>query len=386
MIHRSLGLVVAGALMLMATPSAAQQGLPVIRAGENVTGSLGDEHPVLERNGPFQAYRFEADAGMVYRITMRSADVDAYLLVLRPVGGITESIVEDDDGGGGTDARVIFYPPAPGEYVIVATSFPESSGGHGSFSLSLEVMPEEPVVGTTIEVGRTVEGALDDRTAHADPDGFLYDDYSFGSSAGRVLWIDLVSDDFDAYLSLGVVESGRYSELDADDDGGEGLNSRLTFMVPSDGDYLLRVTSADPGETGRYALTVEEVVGREDEPETRPIAAGQSVSASLTRNDALLSTGEFHHHWTYTGTAGENLVITMRSDDFDTYLYFGTLDGGQYVEMETDDDGGGGTDSQISITLPRAGEYLIRASSFGRWATGDYTLLVTSSRTGDRAD
>src|SRR5690606_26264953 len=77
--------------------------------------------------------------------------------------------------------------------------------------------------------------------------------------------------------------------------------------------------------------------------------------------------------------AGDRLVITMRSSAFDTFLQWGQGRGADFEIAETDDDGAGGTDSQLTITVPTAGTWIIRANSLGSDETGAYTLDVEGS-------
>ena len=65
--------------------------------------------------------------------------------------------------------------------------------------------------------------------------------------------IDLTSSDFDTYLRL---EDTKGTFLSQNDDGGDGLNSRLVFRPTQDGTYRIVVTSFRPKQIGVYQLTV----------------------------------------------------------------------------------------------------------------------------------
>lgn len=60
---------------------------------------------------------------------------------------------------------------------------------------------------------------------------------------------------FDTWLR---VEDGSGKELAYNDDGGDGFNSRLTFVPTSDGVYRLVVTTYTAGATGSYTLKVRQ--------------------------------------------------------------------------------------------------------------------------------
>jgi hypothetical protein len=111
-----------------------------------------------------------------------------------------------------------------------------------------------------------------------------------------------------------------------------------------------------------------------------PISVGQTVNGALNSTDCLLSDGSFYDLYTFNGTAGQQISISM-SAGFDTYLFLLTPDGSV---LASDDDGGGGTNSRIPTTsgfiaLPVSGTYSIAANSFGAGVTGPYTLTLAGA-------
>jgi hypothetical protein len=108
------------------------------------------------------------------------------------------------------------------------------------------------------------------------------------------------------------------------------------------------------------------------------IAFGQTVNGTLQSGDCTLSSGgSFFDAYTFSGNAGQQVSITMTSLQFDTYLYLlqpgETTISGATIQ---DDDGGGGTDSRITVTLASTGTYTILATSFVSGATGSYSLSL----------
>ena len=81
--------------------------------------------------------------------------------------------------------------------------------------------------------------------------------------AGKTYTIDLVSEDFDAYLRLEHDDKGKLAE---DDDGGGFQNSRIVFTPEATGVFRLVVTSCDPGQLGAYRLTIRETDAKPAEP------------------------------------------------------------------------------------------------------------------------
>lgn len=249
--------------------------------------------------------------------------------------------------------------------------------------------------------GEVTRGSL----STSDPvneDDRYYDEYAFEARRGETVIVRMESDRFDTYLYLGTA-SRRYGwrELARDDDGGDGTDSRIRYVVPEDGIYVVRA-SALYETTGPYEITLQG--GRAtggygyDEPEpVRPrpgrpgrpgrdgyVQAGDRIDGYLASTDPTLDNGAPFHLYRYAGIRGERLRITLRSMDFDAYLVLGTPGGRHGVDqaLARDDDGGGGRNSRINFVLPQDGEYVIRVNPLAA-ATGEYVLDVWSDRAAD---
>ena len=111
-----------------------------------------------------------------------------------------------------------------------------------------------------------------------------------------------------------------------------------------------------------------------------PITLDQTINGTLATTDCFLDDGNYVDVYTFNGTSGQQVSITLDSADFDTYLYLLAPDGSL---LESDDDGGGGTNSQIPsaggfVTLPANGAYTIYATSFSAEEVGAYSLSLTA--------
>jgi outer membrane protein assembly factor BamB len=111
-----------------------------------------------------------------------------------------------------------------------------------------------------------------------------------------------------------------------------------------------------------------------------PISIGQTVNGNLTTNACPLGDGTFYDPYSFSGTAGQRVAVSMTSSQFDTFLILNRPDGST---LTIDDDGGGGTNSRIPpgsgfITLPVTGTYTIWANAFDSSdTTGTYSLTLS---------
>ena len=361
---------------VLADPARAQPGITPLRVGQTVTGQLvASDEPVNDR-GRFHAYRFDAAQGQRLLVTAESPDFDTYVIVGRQVGPVLDELKTDDDGGEGTHSRMRFTAPRTGTYILLVQSFAEE--GMGPYTLALAEAPAPSTGGSRpISFGGTEEGALADTDNEDDESGKFYDEYTFRGRAGQRIEIGMASDDFDTYLRLGRLDGCDWEELATDDDGGEDTDSRLRYVISTDGEYVIRATSFGDN-AGAYTLSLRERALAAAQPaQMRRITAGETMNGELDESDPVLDTDQsFYEMWTYQGRAGEQLRISMDAEEFDTYLAIGRMNGGEFEEIATMDDGGEGTNSLMEVTLPADGEYVIRANSFSADETGPYTLRV----------
>lgn len=355
--------------MSIVTPAAGQQPQQ-LSVGQQVTGRLAAADPRLVDGTPFHVYRIEARQDQRFVIIMRSDDVDAFVEVLRPTGTITQWLDSDDDSDGGTDARLVWQAPAAGTFLIIAR--PLSGESYGQYTLLLEeaAQPRLPTA-TVIRPGESRVGTLDRQSAGTLYDGnaeILYDLLTFTARAGQRFVIDMMSDDFDAYLAVGDLSGGTVNVIHTDDDGGDGTNARLRVTIPRDGTWAIQARAFDGAASGRYTIRLTQA----DAVQVRDIALNTPVTA------------DFDHEpvdWRFRVQAPTRVVITMTSDDFDTYLELGRMDGSRFVEIASNDDDEttGTTNSRIDFVLPSAGDYVIRARAFADSGSGRYALTVTSN-------
>lgn len=110
-----------------------------------------------------------------------------------------------------------------------------------------------------------------------------------------------------------------------------------------------------------------------------PAALVGLLVGSPARADTVLEeTGTIYpaeSTYTFEGTAGQALTITLESEDFDPVL---SLLGPGEAEIASNDDFGGTLNSTIIVELPDDGTYTVVARSFSGQG-GDYALVVRAS-------
>jgi hypothetical protein len=97
------------------------------------------------------------------------------------------------------------------------------------------------------------------------------------------------------------------------------------------------------------------------------------MSGWLSESDPIVDDGRYGQAWSLEGRGGETYTIDLMSDDFDSYLY---MAGPGIPDPRTNDDGGEGLNSRLTVTLPEDGSYRIIVSSLSSTGTGAYTLRV----------
>jgi hypothetical protein len=240
---------------------------------------------------------------------------------------------------------------------------------------STPALPQaRPAEHPVIRPGQAINGNLLASDPSANGRG-AFKVFRFDASEGQRYLLTMRSQEFDAYLSVARTVGGITDVLESDDDSGGGTDARLRFRAPASGSYLVIAQSLDSGGIGAFTLHLENAP---PPSVARPVAVplGQTVRGALTETSPLLEDDSRYDLYTFTGHAGQRVVVTMRSQDFDAYLHLGRELGGAMEELASNDDGGGGTDARIRIALPTDGTYRIHASGLGTESLGSYALTV----------
>ena len=354
-----------------------------ISIGQTINGALASTDCRFPTGGDrfADAYTFSGTAGQQVTIAMSSGAFDTFLHLIGPNGSV---LTTDDDGGGGTNSRIpastgFFTLPSTGTYTIQATSF--SANTSGIYSLSLTAQTGGCGTLTPISFGQTVNGSLSTNDCRLEDNSF-FDVYTFNGTTGQQISISMSSAAFDTFLFLRRPDG---TILASDDDGGGGTNSRIPagsgfFTLPTTGVYTILANSFSASVTGPYVLTLS-AQGAGGACASAAIAFGQTINGTLSNTDCTLSDSSFFDSYTFNGTAGQSISISMTSPTFDTYLLLFRPDGTLLTE---DDDGGIDLNSRIppesgTLTLPVTGTYKILANSFAANVTGSYSLTLAGT-------
>ena len=280
-----------------------------ISVGQTKTGTLEASDSRREDCNGCIADRFEftISSSQALVISLTSTEFDAFLVVRDSSGAV---VAFDDDSGGGTNGTnaLISRTFAAGTYEIQASTFNE--GETGDYALSLQA----PTV-TVISVGQTVSGTLTPSDGRfVDCSGCFTDLYEFSISSSQALVITLDSTDFDAYLR---VLDGSGSEVTVDDDGGAGMNSRISRTFEA-GTYRIEATTYSSDEEGAYTLSLSGV----PPPTVTPISVGETVSGTLTVSDggSVGCLGCLTDLYEFTLNTSQDLLVRLDSTDFDAFL------------------------------------------------------------------
>lgn len=340
------------AFSLAAKPAAAQS---VIRAGQSATGRLTAADSALGSGARYDVWRFQARAGHTYWVYLW-ADFDAALAVGRRVtprcgAGCVEG---HDTPGGLSAAEVEFVPAGAGAYLIRAGA--ARAGETGEYELRLE------------EYAADGSGAIIGSPADAPPGRPVTDTTTMVlvPTTDSVMTVTVTADTSTVIVIPTVDTVGTTMTMTAD-----------TFVIPTvvpatDTVYLTPTVTDTMTGYGSPTIPADTV-----QMPPVPLRAGASVKGVLDERDRRGAMDAVYlDAYTYRARAGETVVIRMRSDDFDTEVRVLRSEDGTWNTLGLDDDGGGGTNSELTITFPEAGRYEIHARAYSSGQTGRYTLSV----------
>ncbi len=275
-----------------------------------------------------------------------------------------------------TSAQDVFSDPLFGEQSLVAGFAPDP--------MRIDIIAGGPT--DTSDTDSNCEGFI----AADQPDYRLHyspGDYSLGI---------FVASDFDTTLIINAPDGSW--ECNDDLSELENNNSGVLFTSPLTGQYDIWVGTYDASDAGTQAqlfiteqlqdqwlslandLDGSAISNISDNSQT--IFSSIEEQGRLNSDDNSLANYGYADSFTFTGRAGQNAIIDLSSEQFDTYLVLRTPSGG---ELSNDDFEGSTARSLLSVPLTESGEFEIIVSSFMSGETGPYALSLSLEDNNSRA-
>jgi hypothetical protein len=355
--------------MLEETGVFADAGEPAaILVGETKEGRLESGDAVGER-GIQDRWTFQGRAGQVVRLDAVSSDFDPYLVL-----SFTETVVDsNDDGGDGNSARILAVLPGTGTYTAAVSAFTQGGAG-GRYTLALTgstALAEAGRIGR-IAFGQRLAGRLE-RGDEAREDNGYQDRWEFDARPNQDVTVELRSGAFDTYVELRDPQGNVVAE---NDDGlGDGTDSFVAAHLTRGGRYRIVVRGyGDRESTGLYELALGQASAAARPGQEVELRLGETTMGRLESGDSVMGDHSFADVFVFRPTVSGRVVIQVRSSDFDAFLIVQDAEG---RTLASDDDGGTGTDAQLTYEVVAGRTYRILANSYGEErSTGAYRVIV----------
>ena len=346
-----------------------------IACGENNNGGVFPETGCLRPNSGGQevdVYQVTLEEDREFTIDLNSPDFDTWIELY---DADCNRIAFNDDGGAGLNSLLLQNLDA-GTYFIGVSSY--GVGVAGTYNLSTSCREAVELCGGDCEVALMSCGIPEEGTFPMTEcrrlSGQMLDLYSIIVAGGDVT-IDLTGD-YDTYIQL-------YDEncqlLAQDDDGGDGLNSRLAMVDLPGGIYYIGVSSYATGAAGGFTLNAVCESGDNFCVQCRvdTISPQQTLNGTLGISECTLPPFEqlievyaFQVDEFFEGR------ISVASDNFDpSVALFNDL----CDEVSFNDNCGAGTESACLNVSLEAGNYSIVVSSEEPRAAGGFSLTLAST-------
>ncbi|PJK14507.1 hypothetical protein CO613_05500 [Lysobacteraceae bacterium NML07-0707] len=365
---------------VLAMGTAHAQSVTPIRSGQTVEGRLTQNSPKESDGSAYALYHYRGNAGDRILVEMQSNDFDTFLTVGSRTGEDCDDCRRNDDGGEGTNSRLRYTLPANGQVQIRAGALGDDDLGRYSLKISaapaLVAARPQP-----LEIGREVTGVLGNNSP-VDDEERPYQLWTLQGAPNQTLVVRMKSENLDSMLKYGQLNGSDFSQESEDDDGGQGLNSRLRITLDAQGRGAIRATTPMEDNSGSYTISAM-VPAPARPPRVSDIDIGNSIRGKLDGNSNIDPEDDSQFNvYRIKGRAGQRLQVRLDSDDFDAKLRWGIFNGSEFILDSEDDDGGGGTNSRLTVTLDASGQGRIVVSALDGSGEGNYTLSVTNAPSG----
>ena len=348
-----------------------------VQVGDNVIGAL-------EPGADEDLFAVDLERGIEYRIEARGNTDGAFggsllnpkLTVYDADGDTVYTSAGEGSFKLGRNADLEFNADESGRYYIGI----DGAGRTGTYTLYVNRLTDEYSTSVLTDGRVAVGGSTGAVIGHPYDRDWL----AVELVAGRAYRVDLEG----APTGRGTLSDpylrGVYFNREAlpgtfDDDGGEGLNSRVDFVAAETGTYFI-AAGAWSARTGSYLLSVQDVTDNHPAgPGTgAALVVGEPVAGVVdygTDADwfavSLVGGRHYRVHLEGTSTGRGTLEDPRLGGIFDA--------GGNPVEgAGSDDDGGAGYNSLLQFSAPETGVYYVAAGAHAAH-TGTYLLSVVEA-------
>lgn len=105
-------------------------------------------------------------------------------------------------------------------------------------------------------------------------------------------------------------------------------------------------------------------------------AVASAGAGYLGPADEKLASGEYFDRVTFSGAAGDEVLIELSSSEFDPYVI--VIDANENAIAQEDDSPGAGLGVRMTVTLPSAGQFTVIVTTAFAGETGGYSLSISA--------
>ncbi len=374
------------------------------RLGSNVgaTRETGEPNHAGEVGGSSVWWAWTAPAAGAVLIDTFGSTFDTLLAIYTgtSVGNLT-LVGANDDANGGMQSQVVFNAVAGVAYRIAVDG---RGGGSGNIVLNLALVGGAPandafanaasIAGTNNQAAGLSHGAGKEpgEPNHAGRPGGASVWWRWTAPAGGATAIDTFGSNFDTLLAVYTGTSvGTLTVVAANDDSGDGVQSRVSFVAAAGVTYHIAVDGVG-GATGGIALSLVLAGGApaNDALANAIALAGSAILASGSNDGATREVGEPSHAgnpggasvwWRWTAPASGSVTVDTTGSSFDTLLavYTGASMGALALVAANDD--AVGFQSLVTFVATAGVAYRIAVDGYNG-ATGNIALNLEMGGTG----
>ena len=333
----------------------------IVAVGGSTPGSI-------EINGDQDWFQVSLVAGQTYEFRLNSTSLsglgDPQLSLYNNSGS---TLASNNDGDDGFNSRILYTPSKSGTYYLGASDHLTNTGDYVvSAALAADDFPASTVTTGVVAIGGSATGMIE---ISSDQDWFQVSlvagqSYEFRLNSASV---DGLSDpQLALYNSFGGL-------LALNNDGDDGLNSRIAYTPATSGTYYLGA-NGNLTSIGNYIVSA--ALAADDFPATTATTGVVAIGSSATGSIETIGDQDWFQVSLIAGQTYEFLLNSAAVSGLgDPYLYLYDSSGSL---LTYDDDGGNGLNSLITYLATESGSYYLGAKAYSS-GIGNYTISAATA-------